>query len=88
MIPFHSCLYSFIDFTGEIDKRDERKSNGVAHWELHQTSLLSSPIDILLLVTEEYFLLFYSFWGGFVIREDYKNDFKTESQAEKVKTTW
>ena len=32
---FLFCLYSFIDFIGEIDKWDERKSNGDAQWELH-----------------------------------------------------
>ena len=37
--------YLFIDFTGDIDKWDERKSNGDAHWELHQTSLSSNPMD-------------------------------------------
>ena len=42
---FYLSPYSFIDFTGEIDNWDERKGNGVAHWELHQTSLSSSPMD-------------------------------------------
>ena len=50
---FSWCLYSFIDFTGEIDKWDERKSNGAAHWELHQTSLSSSPIDLSFEAIEE-----------------------------------
>ena len=31
IIRFRFCLYFFTDFTGEIDKRDEKKSNGVAH---------------------------------------------------------
>ena len=35
MNEFQFCLYSFIDFKGEIDKRDEKKSKGVEHWEPH-----------------------------------------------------
>ena len=32
---FDFCLYSFIDFTREIDKWDEKKGNGVENWEPH-----------------------------------------------------
>ena len=35
LFDFDFCLYSFIDFTREIDKWDERKGNGVVHWEPH-----------------------------------------------------
>ena len=35
LFDFYFCLYSFIDFTGEIDKWDEKKSNGVENWEPH-----------------------------------------------------
>ena len=35
LLDFYFCLYSFIDFTEEIDKWDEKKGNGVENWEPH-----------------------------------------------------
>ena len=35
LFHFDFCLYSFIDFTREIDKWDEKKGNGVENWEPH-----------------------------------------------------
>ena len=51
-------------FHREINIWDERKSNGDAHWELHQTSLSSNPIDIWFsLICVKVLVLFCPFWN-------------------------
>ena len=35
MFDFDFVYILLLISSGEIDKRDERKSNGVAHWEPH-----------------------------------------------------